>query len=75
MAFVATDPTVSTPVHVNSRTTERLLLAGAAAGPLFFVSAMAQILTREHPISQLSTGSREWGDGRYRCWSAFSEPE
>lgn len=42
-----------------------LLLAGAVAGPLFYLSAIAQMATREgfdlrvHPISQLSTG--EWG--------------
>ncbi|AFA73597.1 hypothetical protein GPOL_c25700 [Gordonia polyisoprenivorans VH2] len=42
-----------------------LLVAGAAAGPLFYLSALAQMATREgldlriHPISQLSTG--QWG--------------
>ena len=45
--------------------TRGLLIAGAAAGPLFYLSAIAQMATREgfdlrvHPISQLSTG--EWG--------------
>ncbi|OPX15053.1 DUF998 domain-containing protein [Gordonia sp. i37] len=42
-----------------------MLVAGAAAGPLFYLSALAQMATREgfdlriHPISQLSTG--QWG--------------
>ncbi|SCL49138.1 Protein of unknown function [Micromonospora citrea] len=45
---------------------DRLLLAGALAGPVFFTSAVAQMLTREgfditrHPISQLSTGGLGW---------------
>jgi hypothetical protein len=45
---------------------DRLLLAGALAGPLFFTSATAQALTREgfditrHPISQLATGAAGW---------------
>ncbi|MFC9970830.1 DUF998 domain-containing protein [Spirillospora sp. NPDC127200] len=44
----------------------RLLLAGALAGPVFFASAITQMLTREgfditrHPISQLSTGDLGW---------------
>lgn len=48
------------------RSSERLLLAGALAGPVFFASAITQMLTREgfditrHPISQLSTGSLGW---------------
>jgi Protein of unknown function (DUF998) len=48
------------------RSADRLLLAGALAGPVFFASAIAQMLTREgfditrHPISQLSTGSLGW---------------
>jgi hypothetical protein len=48
------------------RSADRLLLAGALAGPVFFVSAIAQMLTREgfditrHPISQVSTGSLGW---------------
>ncbi|MFI5959359.1 DUF998 domain-containing protein [Cryptosporangium sp. NPDC051539] len=43
-----------------------LLLAGALAGPLFFASAVTQMLTRDgfdltrHPISQLSTGGLGW---------------
>ncbi|MFI6515622.1 DUF998 domain-containing protein [Spirillospora sp. NPDC050679] len=47
-------------------TPRRLLLAGALAGPVFFASAITQMLTREgfditrHPISQLSTGDLGW---------------
>jgi len=46
--------------------TRLLLLAGAFAGPLFYVSALVQMLTRPgfdihlHPISQLSTGDLGW---------------
>lgn len=45
---------------------DRLLLAGALAGPLFFASAAVQAVTRDgfditrHPISQLATGSLGW---------------
>ncbi|QFG23623.1 DUF998 domain-containing protein [Actinomadura sp. WMMB 499] len=45
---------------------DRLLLAGALAGPVFFTSAIVQIAAREgfditrHPISQLSTGDLGW---------------
>jgi Protein of unknown function (DUF998) len=48
------------------RSSEHLLLAGALAGPVFFTSAITQMLTREgfditrHPISQLATGSLGW---------------
>lgn len=58
--------TAAVPVHGAARTSGRLLLAGALAGPLFFASAIAQMLTREgfditrHPISQLSTGDLGW---------------
>lgn len=51
---------------VVRRSSEHLLLAGALAGPVFFASSGAQMLTREgfditrHPISQLSTGSLGW---------------
>ena len=44
----------------------RLLLAGALAGPVFFASAITQILARDgfditrHPISQLATGDLGW---------------
>ncbi|WP_280235197.1 DUF998 domain-containing protein [Nocardia cyriacigeorgica] len=66
MTFTATAPTAPATLHVRNRATERLLLAGAAAGPLFFVSAVTQMLTREgfdltrHPISQLATGDLGW---------------
>lgn len=56
--------TVATPAV--RRPADRLLLAGALAGPVFFASASTQMLTREgfditrHPISQLSTGSLGW---------------
>ncbi|MEU9506298.1 DUF998 domain-containing protein [Micromonospora sp. NPDC048170] len=48
------------------RSPDHLLLAGALAGPVFFTSAVAQMLTREgfditrHPISQLATGGLGW---------------
>jgi hypothetical protein len=51
---------------VVRRSSERLLLAGALAGPIFFASAVTQMLTREgfditrHPISQLATGGLGW---------------
>ncbi|MEU1726741.1 DUF998 domain-containing protein [Nonomuraea sp. NPDC005692] len=54
------------PVHGTARTSRRLLLAGALAGPIFFASATTQMLTRagfditRHPISQLSTGDLGW---------------
>ena len=53
-------------VSATHRPSRRLLLAGALAGPFFFVSAAAQMLTREgfditrHPISLLSTGGLGW---------------
>ncbi|WKG10275.1 DUF998 domain-containing protein [Nocardia sp. PE-7] len=52
--------------HTPRRVSDRLLLAGAAAGPLFFASAITQMLTRNgfditrHPISQLATGDLAW---------------
>ncbi|MDE3722152.1 DUF998 domain-containing protein [Nocardiopsis sp. N85] len=55
----------TTPVGVR-RSTDRLLIAGALAGPLFFASVGVQMLTREgfditrHPISQLATGDSGW---------------
>jgi hypothetical protein len=59
--------TITVPaVPAVRRSADRLLLAGALAGPVFFASAIAQALTREgfditrHPISQLSTGSLGW---------------
>lgn len=48
------------------RSTRPLLLAGAFAGPLFYLSALVQMLTRPgfdirvHPLSQLSTGALGW---------------
>ncbi|WP_022892765.1 DUF998 domain-containing protein [Agromyces subbeticus] len=48
------------------RSTRRLALAAALAGPLFYGSAIAQMLTRpgfdlrKHPLSQLSTGELGW---------------
>ncbi|PDP84946.1 hypothetical protein CQJ94_24725 [Glycomyces fuscus] len=61
-----TAATSGVPVRRPARTSGRLLLAGALAGPLFFASAITQMLTREgfditrHPISQLSTGDLGW---------------
>ncbi|WP_433357047.1 DUF998 domain-containing protein [Microtetraspora malaysiensis] len=58
-AAVHTAPAVPAP-------SGRLLFAGALAGPVFFASAIAQMLTREgfditrHPISQLATGDLGW---------------
>ncbi|MFC4127876.1 DUF998 domain-containing protein [Nocardia rhizosphaerae] len=52
--------------HATGRLSDRLLLAGAAAGPLFFASVIPQMLTRDgfditrHPISQLATGDLGW---------------
>lgn len=52
--------------HTTGRVSDRLLLAGVAAGPLFFTSAITQMLTRDgfditrHPISQLATGDLAW---------------
>ena len=51
-------------VHVERR--PHLQLAGALAGPLFFVSSITQALVREgfditrHPLSQLATGDLGW---------------
>ncbi|RGC69713.1 hypothetical protein C5N14_04745 [Micromonospora sp. MW-13] len=55
-----------TTVAAVRRSSGHLLLAGALAGPVFFASAVTQMLTREgyditrHPISQLATGSLGW---------------
>ncbi|MFD1827082.1 DUF998 domain-containing protein [Mumia zhuanghuii] len=49
-----------------STPTRRLLAAAALAGPVFYTSAIAQMVTRdgfdlrEHPISQLSTDDLGW---------------
>ncbi|RKS05094.1 uncharacterized protein DUF998 [Nocardiopsis sp. Huas11] len=63
----ATPTTAPAPADpYTRRTTGRLLLAGAFAGPLFLTSAGVQTLTREgfdltrHPISQLATGDPGW---------------
>lgn len=56
----------STTRHIPGRVSDRLLLAGVAAGPLFLASAVTQMLTRDgfditrHPISQLATGDLAW---------------
>ncbi|MDF5755949.1 DUF998 domain-containing protein [Spongiactinospora sp. TRM90649] len=53
-------------VPAARRSAQRLLLAGALAGPVFFASAIVQGLTREgfditrHPISLLATGGPGW---------------
>ncbi|MGW5381013.1 DUF998 domain-containing protein [Nocardia sp. NPDC003963] len=66
MTSPATTPTASATVRTRSRISEGLLLAGAAAGPLFFASSITQMFTREgfditrHPISQLATGDLGW---------------
>ncbi len=58
--------TADTDTAAGRRTSRRLLAAGALAGPVFFTSALAQMLTREgfditrHPISQLATGDLGW---------------
>ncbi|GAA3973210.1 hypothetical protein GCM10023085_64600 [Actinomadura viridis] len=54
------------PATTAVRGSGRLLIAGAAAGPLFFASALTQMVMREgfditrHPISQLATGGPGW---------------
>jgi hypothetical protein len=68
MATATTTATVpANPAgHAVGRPPERLLLAGAVAGPLFVASALVQMLTRDgfdiarHPISQLATGDLGW---------------
>jgi hypothetical protein len=58
--------TIAATVTTARRRCERLLVAGVLAGPVFFTSAVTQMLTREgyditrHPISQLATGSLGW---------------
>ncbi|MBM7832775.1 hypothetical protein JOE59_003480 [Agromyces cerinus] len=54
------------PTAARRESTRRLAVAAALAGPLFYASAIIQMLTRpgfdlrQHPISQLSTGSLGW---------------
>ncbi|MEU6742776.1 DUF998 domain-containing protein [Streptosporangium sandarakinum] len=64
--MTATTTATGVPVRGTAQRSGRLLLAGALAGPLFFASAITQMLTREgfditrHPISQLSTSDLGW---------------
>jgi hypothetical protein len=57
---------VTVAVPAVRHPSDRLLLAGALAGPVFYVSATTQALTREgfditrHPLSQLATGDLGW---------------
>ncbi|MEU4312374.1 DUF998 domain-containing protein [Nocardia sp. NPDC024068] len=66
MTRSATTLAATATARAPYRATEGLLLAGAAAGPVFFASAITQMLTREgfditrHPISQLATGDLGW---------------
>ncbi|WP_405613143.1 DUF998 domain-containing protein [Streptomyces sp. NBC_01508] len=68
MTTTATTTTVTAgaPAPSAARSTRRLLVAGALAGPVFAASAVLQIVTRDgfditrHPISQLATGSLGW---------------
>ncbi|MFI1422596.1 DUF998 domain-containing protein [Streptomyces sp. NPDC020731] len=54
------------PAVPTARTSDRLLAAGALAGPVFAASAVIQMVTRagfdiaRHPISQLATGGLGW---------------
>ncbi|UVS79582.1 DUF998 domain-containing protein [Actinokineospora sp. UTMC 2448] len=56
----------TTVVPGTRRSSERLLLAGALAGPVFFASSITQMLAREgfditrHPLSQLANGGSGW---------------
>ncbi|WP_141579201.1 DUF998 domain-containing protein [Actinomadura sp. WMMA1423] len=58
--------TATAPPARTARRTSRALVAGALAGPLFFASALAQMVMRDgfditrHPISQLATGELGW---------------
>ncbi|MFD4235033.1 DUF998 domain-containing protein [Streptomyces sp. NPDC058542] len=57
---------MTTHTVATARTPDRLLAAGALAGPVFAASAVVQMLTRtgfditRHPISQLATGGPGW---------------
>lgn len=62
-------PTATASAHTPtaaSVTTRRLLALGAAAGPLYVLVGVAQVLTREgfdmrrHPLSLLSNGDLGW---------------
>lgn len=54
------------PAHATSCQARRLLVAGIAAGPIFYGTAIAQMLTRagfdvtRHPLSLLSLGEAGW---------------
>ncbi|WP_339156221.1 DUF998 domain-containing protein [Actinomadura luteofluorescens] len=58
--------TATAPSAHTVRSTSRALMAGALAGPLFFGSAVTQMVLRDgfditrHPISQLATGDLGW---------------
>lgn len=66
MTLAATTSPAATTGHLPARASTPLLFAGAAAGPVFFASAIIQMFTREgfditrHPISQLATGDLGW---------------
>lgn len=59
---MATTTAATAPSARAARRTSRALIAGALAGPLFFASAVTQMVLRDgfditrHPISQLATG-------------------
>lgn len=63
---MVTTTTAATPPARATRWTARALAAGALAGPLFFASAVTQMVLRDgfditrHPISQLATGGPGW---------------
>ncbi|MGI5205155.1 DUF998 domain-containing protein [Spirillospora sp. CA-108201] len=58
--------TATAPSARAARRTSRALAAGALAGPLFFASAVTQMVLRDgfditrHPISRLATGGPGW---------------
>lgn len=66
MTLASSAPTASPSENGPAPATGFLLLVGAAAGPVFFASAITQMLTRagfditRHPISQLATGDLGW---------------
>ncbi|KRC61281.1 hypothetical protein ASE14_10290 [Agromyces sp. Root81] len=67
-AHIRNDASTSSaaPTGARRESTRRLAVAAALAGPLFYASAIIQMLTRPgfdlrvHPISQLSTGALGW---------------
>lgn len=66
MATATPTAAPAAPSARAARRTSRALVAGALAGPLFFASAVTQMVLREgfditrHPISQLATGDLGW---------------